>query len=83
MSTMTESTFTIDYTEELVRIADALERIAVAEEAIAQCCKGGAERSEAMMDVTLNNPEATPQERWGLYDEMISGGGNAGSGQAG
>lgn len=60
-----------------------VERIAVSNEGQWDCCRYGSERSEALLDVTMNHPDAPPQEKWERYEDLITGGGNVGGSQAG
>lgn len=49
------------------RMANELERIA-------DCCQFGSERSEAMIDASLNHHEDAPPERYARYLAILAGG---------
>lgn len=57
-----------------------IERIAISNEGQWDCCRHSAERTEALLEITMKNPEATPQERYALYESYLSGGDHAGGG---
>jgi hypothetical protein len=38
------------------------------------CCKNGSERSEALIDAVMNNPDASPPEKLAIRDEILRGG---------
>lgn len=38
------------------------------------CCTNGSERSEALLDVVMNHPEASPQEKFAMRDAVLKGG---------
>lgn len=88
MSTATNSPNVIDYTpefllalEKLERIATAaaasavfLERIAIAEEGIMQCCRSGRVDNEAFLEINMRYHAETPEERWARYEALAGGG---------
>lgn len=37
------------------------------------CCTNGSERSEALLEVVMNHPEASPQEKFAMRDAVLKG----------
>ena len=54
-----------------------LERIAVSNERQWECCRNSAERTEALLQISLTHPDATPQERYAMYESILTGGSHA------
>ena len=57
---------------ELVKHTGHLSGIDVSNNGQWDCCKNGSIRSEALLDATMNNPNASPPEKLAIRDKLLA-----------
>lgn len=62
--------------EEAVKQTPLIERIAVADEGVWQCCRSGRGDQEAFVEINMRYHDETPEQRWERYEAFLMRGAN-------